>query len=227
MKNKENGKNKRMLLIVVLLAVLILFFAVLFLQKNPQDDRVEPGTQSLESSGDTRENSAELPETAADFTDSAQQPVYEEGRFTFTAGQFRERFADTLPEGYIFAGEVAANPAQNGKLQLDILDAAEKTTGIGVLLDTEEQDIALSQMALIIKDGGFREDAVVLLEWYLFTFLESFSPQEKTSANEEFLDMFDKRAGDYRLHLTDFQSVMMNRMEEDSGSYYYVMISIQ
>lgn len=211
-------QKKNVLWIVVFAAALMIFCVILFVLPDSQGGEKESALQSSTIATESAEQSADPAET---------EEIYKDGEFVFTAAQVGERFAATLPEGYLFADTPAANPAQNDKLQLDILDATGMSTDTALLLNVKEADQAFDQMALVIKEGGYKEDVTALLEWYLDTFAGSFDEAERASVNKEYLDMFESGKEEYSVYSTDTQSIMMQSMSEDSGKYYYVMISIQ
>ncbi|MBQ8230544.1 MAG: hypothetical protein IJZ34_01230 [Lachnospiraceae bacterium] len=210
-------QKKNILWIVVLVVAIVMFCIILFVIPDGQSNGIEMALQSSAVSVESVENS----------TDSADlEGIYKEGEFIFTAVQVRERFGSTLPEGYLFADTPVANPAQNDKLQLDILDTTGMSTDIALLFNVKEADLVFNQIALVIKEGGYKEDVTAILEWYLETFADSFEDKERASINKEYLDMFENRKEEYSVYSTDAQSVMMNFMAEESGKYYYVIISI-
>lgn len=209
---------KKILLIATFLIAFAVIGGALLSRFNAQEDK-----DSVQST----EGTAETAEHVNDSEEDGAATLYKDGAFIFTAGEFRELFADTLPEGYIFAEAAIANPAQSGNMQLDILDGAGISTDLAILMNVKEPDSTFSQIALIIKEGGYKEDAAAMLEWYLSTFLDSFEPEKQASMVEEYLDMFDRRAEEYLVYSSDAQDVMMNYVTEKSGGYYYVMITIQ
>lgn len=223
MKNMRNFK--KILLTVVFLIVLALIGGALFSGSDSQGDK--SSGQDTEVSAESAGSLTESAENSIDIGEGGAEALYEDGEFTFNAGEFRDRFMSTLPEGYMFAEAIEANPSQDGNMQLDILDATGGVTDIAVLLNVKEAELTCSQMALIIKESGYMEDTAAILEWYLSTFLDSFEPEERASIMEEYLDRVDSRAEEYRVYSSEVQTVMMNRVAENSGKYYYVMIAIQ
>ena len=150
-------KDRSILWIVVFIVATVVFLVTLFVIPDGQSGEKESAGQSIESV----ENS----------TDSAElKGIYKDGEFIFTAMQVGERFAPTLPDGFVFADTLIANPAQNDKLQLDILDTTGTSTDIALLLDVKEADQAFSQIALVIKEDVYKEDVTALMEWYLAAF---------------------------------------------------------
>lgn len=216
-------KKKRILLVVVVLAILAVLCIALLSKSETQKEKGETSTQSTEQTVCT----AETQTAESQSSHSQMAAVYEDGMFTFNASQFRERFVDTLPQGYALAKVIAANSSRNHKMQIDILDASGTLTGMGILLDVKESDFPLRQMALVIKEDAYEEDVAVMLNWYLSTFLDEFDRERQTLIHEDYLDMFCSRFEDYRLYSADPLAVMMSYSTEDSGKYYYVVISVQ
>ncbi len=210
-------QKKNILWSVVFVVAIVMFCIVLFVIADGQSNEVENAVQSSIVSVESVESS----------TDSTElEGVYKEGNFVFTAAQVKERFESSLPEGYLFADMPVANPTQNDKLQLDILDTTGMSTDVALLFNVKEADIVFNQIALVIKEGGYKEDVAAVLEWYLNTFADSFEDKERASIYKEYLEMFGNRKEEYSVYSTDVQSVMMNFMAEESGKYYYVIISI-
>ena len=210
-------KDKSILWIVVFIVAIVMFLVTLFVIPDGQNGEEESAGQSIQSI-----------ESVESSTDSAElKGIYKDGNFIFTAMQVGEDFAPTLPEGFVFADTLIANPDQNDKLQLDILDATGTSTDIALLLDVKEADQAFSQIALVIKEDVYKEDVTALMEWYLAAFADSFEEAERAAISEEYLDMFESRKEEYSVYSTETQSVMMNFMEAESGKYYYVIVSIQ
>ena len=175
------------------------------------------------------------PEAAADGTDAAilettpapaADPVYAKGLFLFTASQFRERFADTLPAGFILADSVASNAARAEKLQIDILTAAGDPTGMAILFDVWEPEVSFSKMALTVNAEEDPEDFAVLAEWYISSFMTGLTAGEQSAAHGTFTRMFNEQGAEYELVTADAHVAMMMPNPEDSGTYYYLMISI-
>ena len=228
-------KKKKILLSTVLLAVLLAVMALciaLFSNTEEQETEAsaqteqsgETGVQSDEQSSQSVEQSVVQPSQSEE---ERQSSVCEEGIFTFTAGQFAERFADTLPAGYCFADAATANPSRDHRMQIDILDSTGAPVDIEILLDVQETESAFNQMALVIKEEGYEEDASAILQWYVSTFFEGFDAQEQEVIYEDFLDMFNIRSEEYGVYAGDILAAMMCRETEDSGRYYYVLISVQ
>lgn len=205
--------NKKKLLILAaaaLLFVLVVCCAVLFSGGNDPEDATE-GTEA--PAAET------TPVTVAD-------PVYANGLFLFTASQFRDQFADTLPAGFILADSVAANPARAEKLQLDILTATGESTGMAILFDVWEPEAFFSKMALTASADGDSDVFTVLAQWYISTFMTGLTAGEQTAAHGTFTGMFNEKGDGYELVTADAHVAMMMPNQEDSGTYYYLMISI-
>ena len=204
--------NKKKLLILAaaaLLFVLVVCCAVLFSGGN--DPEATDGTDA-----------AVLETTPAPAAD----PVYANGLFLFTASQFRERFADTLPAGFILADSVAANAARAEKLQIDILTAAGESTGMAILFDVWEPEVSFSKMALTADAAGDDKAFATLADWYIATFLTGLTAGEQSAAHGTFTRMFNEKGTEYELVTADAHVAMMMPNQEDSGTYYYLMISI-
>ena len=154
-------------------------------------------------------------------------PLYENGAFNFSAAQFRERFADTLPEGFAFAATLAANPDRGGRLQLDILDAAGTPVDLAVVINETDEDIPCRQMALVIGKESFAEDQEILLSWYLTSFLYNFETEEQETICLEYLNVLDRQITDFKVHARDELVTMMSRESEGENIYYYALISVQ
>ena len=165
-------QKKNILWIVVFVVAIVMFCIILFVIPDGQSNGKETALQS----------SAVSVESVEISTDSAElEGIYKEGEFIFTAVQVRERFGSTLPEGYLFADTPVANPAQNDKLQLDILDTTGMSTDIALLFNVKEADLVVNQIALVIKEDGYKEDVTAILEWYIATFADSFEDEEKAA----------------------------------------------
>lgn len=211
-------QRRKMLGIVAVIVAVVVFCMFLFVTMNGRDT-AEDGS---------RPSSADLTESVDNSTDSAElEELYGEGAFVFTPAHVRERFEDTLPEGYLFAEKPAANPAQNDKLQLEIQDETGTLTELSLLFNTTKEDQTFNQIALLIKEGGFKEDTEAILEWYLKTFADSLGEADRKAVCEEYLEKMDQKEKEYSLFETDTQSLMMNYMTEESEGYYYVMIMVQ
>jgi hypothetical protein len=207
-------KNKKKLLalaIAALLFVLAVCCAVLFFGS----DEPEAATDATEATG---------AETAAAASDA--DPIFANSLFTFTASQFRERFADTLPDGFILADSVFPNPSRADKLQIDILTSAGERTGIAILFDIWEQEECFGKMALTVGADNDSDDFAILAEWYISTFLTGLTAGEQRAAHNTFTKMFNSKGDEYELVPADAHVAMMMPYEEDSGTQYYLMISI-
>ena len=218
-------KSKVALIAVVMLVVLVVTMA-LCAGVGVRDKKVQPVTQETQS--DTKEILAEESQFSTPVPEETQQAaLYEDGMFTFTAEEFYLRFGDTLPEGYVLADAVTVNTAQDNRMQINILDTTGTAVDIGILFDVKEPDVPGYQMALVIKEGGYQEDAVALLEWYITQFFVEFDEEKQASICETYQKMYNSRSGDYKVFTEGSQVSMMSREIEDSGNYYYVIISIQ
>lgn len=211
-------QRRYMLGIVAVIVAVVVFCMLLFVKMNGRNT-AEDGS---------RPSSSDLTESVENSTDSAElEELYRDGTFVFTPALVRERFEDTLPEGYHFVEKPVANPEQNDKLQLDILDETGTLTELSLLFNTTEEDRNFNQIALLIKEGGFKEDSAAILEWYLQTFADSLGEADRKMVCEEYLEKMDQKEKEYSLFETDTQSLMMNYMSEGTDGYYYVMIMVQ
>lgn len=215
-------KKKIILFVVAVLLVLVVLCIVLLAMPAVPGEEVENTAAT--------EGTSTLPvtaETAVTGEEGTSILISEDGQFTFTAGQFGERFTKTLPEGFSLEDPIAANASRNHKMQICILDVTGAATDMAILLDVKEEEQLCRQMALTIKSDAFEEDVTGMLKWYLTTFLYDVEAEELEEIYEDYLDMFITGAEEYRLHSGDSSSVMMSYGTEEDGNYYYVMISLQ
>lgn len=230
-------KKKRVLGIVLIVALLLAAALVIALFADSGEAQKEAGqsSQSVTSEAVTEpESSVKEPVTEersqqaeTETNGEVQDAVCENGMFTFSAGQFRDRFADSLPEGYQFTDKTEANAGRDGRLQLGIREESGVLTDCVVLLNVNDPEVTCQQMALVIKADEFVENAEVLLEWYLTTFMEELEAEEQRRICEDCLDMFVSESEDYRVYSSDSLVVMMGLEAEADGDYYYVLASAQ
>ena len=202
-------KNKKDLWIVAVALASILFIAVLVIvsgaSKAGTEDDVEEVVM-LEKAETVEEN--EEKKISTQETD-----------------KFAKEFANTLPEGYSLSKKAVENPERDNRMQLEILDETGIPTDIVIVFDGKDAGPAGSQMALTIKEDCIPDDADAILKWYLFTFLEGYTEEKKKAIYDDYLYMFDTGSKDYRVYTEESVTVMMSCETENTGNYYYVMLS--
>lgn len=187
------------------------------------------GGQIHESDASSTEAEVSAEETTeeAEGAETEEAPlISENGMFDFTAKEFRDRFAENLPKGFVFADQTQVSASQDKKIQLNILDDAGNVTDMAILMDAEDEDASFKQMALVIKEGWFEEDVSAVLNWYITNFFEEFDEKEKLEIHEEYFKIFTERTEDYSVYGSESCDVMMMRNTEETGNFYYIMISI-
>lgn len=157
---------------------------------------------------------------------TAPEILFENRMFTFTASQFREWFAHTLPDGYVFGDQMINNPDRDNNLQLDIYGSDGVRTGIAILLNVKDSQQAFCQMALTVGKTDDVKDFSALINWYVTTFLVSLRGEEQKSACKTFVELFESGMDDYKLLSSESQTAMMVLEEEGDGHQYYVMIGV-
>ena len=211
-------QRKSIICLGVLAISLVILGVILLVIPDAQIDENKSVQQSSEISIESVESS----------TDSAEfEGIYKNGVFVFTAAQVKDQFGETLPEGFLFVDEPAANLSQNGKLQWEIMDVTGMSADISLLLNVTEEKQLCNQIALVTKSEAYKDDAEALLDWYLVTFAPNFEESERAEIVEEYLDMFDGENQDYRVYSSGNQDIMINYASDESGKYYYVMLSVQ
>lgn len=211
-------QKKSIICLGVLMAVLMILSVILFAIPDAQVDESEAVQQS----------SAMTIESVEVSTDSAEfEGIFKNGIFVFTAAQVGDRFGETLPEGFTFVGEPVANPAQNNKLEWEILDVTGMSADITLLLNVTEEKQLCRQIALVVKNDAYKDDAKLLLEWYLAIFAPSFDEDQRVEIVEAYMDMIDNEGKEYVVYSSKAQDIMINYASDESGDYYYVMLSVQ
>lgn len=206
-------KNKKDLLIAAIALVSSLFIAILF---------VASGTSKSGTKEDADQTITLEDEAVSQEEEAASRPG-ESTTLQETDG-FAKQFGKELPEGYVFAETLTANPERDNRMQLDILDESGTPTDIAIVFDGEGAD---SQMALTIKEDCIPDDADAILKWYLFTFLEGYTEEKKKAIYDDYLYLFDTGAQDYRVYTEETVTTMISCETEEVGNYYYVMVSAE
>lgn len=218
-------KKKSDLLVLAIAMVSVLFIVILFTVASASKSEiksVEEDVILLEE-----DETVQKEETAQESAETLTEPLSKDGAFTFAVDGFDKQFLENLPEGYTFMNAVAANSSRDNRMQLDIVDAAGAATNIAVVFNVQESDVSCEQMALAIKEDCFEDNAAAILQWYLTTFLEEFGEEERRVIYEDYLDMFHNKADDYRVYSEESLAVMMCRETEETGTYYYILMSAQ
>ena len=213
--------KKRDLWMLAIALVSLVFIAIVFVaagasKSDTPDDTEEVIALNEEAAPQQEESSVQIEETADKGS-----------TFAFSVDGFSEKFAGNLPQGYIFAESITANPLRDNRMQLDILDESGTSTDIAIMFDTEKAKLNYSQMALTIKEDCFEDDADAILKWYVFNFLEGFTEEKKKAIYDDYLYMFDTGSEEFRVYSEEALTVMMCRETEEAGNYYYVMVSTQ
>lgn len=188
-------KNKKDLWIVAAALVSVIFIAVLYFAARDAKPVEESTVFSPE------------PETKSEDTDTATI------------------FFAELPEGYAFSETPAANPERGNRMQIEILDETDTCTNAAIVLNGETEESGSGQMVLTLREDCSADDADVLLKWYLDTFLEGFTEEKKKTVYDAYLYMFDTGSQDYLVYSEENTTVMMSFEAEETGNYYYVMVS--
>ena len=208
--------NKKRVIILIFVA---LFFAL-----------VGYGFGSLAKHHDTP---AALEDTQAPSTEPETQPteakpvsVFENGQFSFTAGEFRDRFKDSLPAGYSFVETVEALPSRRSELQFTILNSAGESTGIAVLMNAKDPAERFRKIALTAGTDCSEEDFSILTDWFVSRFLPTLEVSKKDAWVEECLGIFQSKKDGFA-NITTREAVAILILEqEEIGQQYYVMVAV-
>ncbi len=218
-------KKKSNLWLLAIALISILFLVILFSAASASKKDIKDPAEKIIPLDE--EISLQTEETAEGDLESLSQSVYRDGSFSFTADEFAKQFAGNLPVGYRFADTVVVNPLRDNRIQLEVLDENGTPTDIAIVFNVQESELAYQQMALAIKGDGLEEDAAAMLQWYLSNFLEGFEEELQKEIYEDYLDMFNSRAEDYRVYSEESLTVMMCRETEESENYYYILMSVE
>ena len=208
--------NKKSIILIGTILIGWLVFCLISFSKNLKSGEVTNG--NVETT---------VTEQVADDTEIHATQLYEDDTFTFTANQIQERFMDTLPENYKFAHNISTNSLQKDSLQIEILKGAGEFTGVTLLLDTKEDNIAFDQLALIINEGAKREDVAIIMRWYISTFLDSFDIENQNAIIEAYLDSYYNASKEIVMYSSEKQITLICSKENNAKNIYYVMISIR
>lgn len=224
--------KKRDLWMLAIALVSLVFIAIVFVaagtsKSDTPDDTEEVIALNEEVGPQQEESSVQTEEAEEGSGESPSESADKGSAFAFSVDGFSEKFAGNLPQGYIFAESITANPLRDNRMQLDILDESGTSTDIAIMFDTEKAKLNCSQMALTIKEDCFEDDADAILKWYVFNFLEGFTEEKKKAIYDDYLYMFDTGSEEFRVYSEEALTVMMCRETEEAGNYYYVMVSTQ
>lgn len=218
-------KKKRDLWMLVIALVSVLFVIIIFVAAGASKSGTQDDTEAVITQEE--EGAPQIEEAEERNGESSLESVDKESTFTFSADGFAEKFSKGLPQGYDFAESETKNPLRGNRMQLDILDETGTPTDIAIVFDAENAELTSSQMALTIKEDSFADDADAILKWYLFTFLEGYTEEKKKAIYDDYLYMFDTGSEEFRVYSEESLTVMMCRETEESGKYYYVLISVE
>ena len=205
-------KNKKDLLIAAIALVSILFIVILLIASGA----LKPSAQEEEAEVVVLEEEAELISQEENAEVISQE-----------MDGFAKRFGKELPEGYVFAETLTANPERDHLMQMDILDENDAPTDISIVFAAEDTENIGSQMALTIKEDCIPDDADAILKWYLFTFLEGYTEEKKKAIYNDYLYLFDTGSKEYRVYTEENLTTMMSLEAEKGGNYYYVMVDAE
>lgn len=211
--------NLWMLALIPIVFLIFIFAAASASKSNTQDQEEEIVLLDEETELQTEE-------TAEGEIESPSESLFRDHTFTFTAEEFADRFAGSLPERFVFGDVLAANPLEQDRLQLDILEASGAPADIAIVFDSKEADSAYNRMALAIKGDRFQSDAETVIHWYLYTFLEGYNENLKNEIYEKYVDMFSSKAEGHKVYSEGSVTTMMLCETEETGNYYYIMMSV-
>lgn len=206
---------KKYVLVAGIALLLVILCVVLLLNPN------EPSQEAEETTLQT-----ELTQPDAQPTEEVVMPVFENGNFSFTAGQFPKRFQGTLPDGYAFTENVIGNPERDNLLEVEILTDAGEQTGMRIVFNTKELDGQFCHMGLTAGTDSNVEVFSDILEWYIAEFMTQTLVEERQEILQDFLKLYTSGTDDYRLLAMEHYTVMMTIEKSENASQYNVLIAV-
>lgn len=218
------------LVIGALLIGIVILLMVLF-SKGDTDSKMENAEGFEETMASEEYMFPTEPENMPEETEPADVEeiqvldVYAEGTFSFTVDQFRDFFADYIPEGYAWADEIYGNNLQNRKLQLAVQTDFGELTGIEISFGTKDADVLVKQMALAVSEDAFAEDVTAMSKWFVSTFAKDFTMSEQRVILEAFAHNISREAAECSVYTVGSLELMLSPGINDNK--YYIIISIR